>query len=105
MQNQEEEEKNLDTTLLLEPNNEEAIYMLINIQLDRSNFEKANTLMNRFGVIYKDEKFAREIQHLASDVSSVERSPEDWETNEYLQKIQDFANSINKELKEKNINN
>ena len=36
-ENQEEEEKNLDTTLLLEPNNEEAIYMLINIQLDRSN--------------------------------------------------------------------
>ena len=47
-ENQEEEEKNLDTTLLLEPNNEEAIYMLINIQLDRSNFEKANTLMKRF---------------------------------------------------------
>ena len=47
-ENKEEEEKNLDTTLLLEPNNEEAIYMLINIQLDRSNFEKANTLMNRF---------------------------------------------------------
>ena len=47
-ENQEEEEKNLDTTLLLEPNNEEAIYMLINIQLDRSNFEKANTLMDRF---------------------------------------------------------
>ena len=47
-ENQEEEEKNLDTTLLLEPSNEEAIYMLINIQLDRSNFEKANTLMDRF---------------------------------------------------------
>ena len=46
--NQEEEEKNLDTTLLLDPENEEAIYMLINIQLDRSNFEKANTLMDRF---------------------------------------------------------
>ena len=52
-ENQEEEEKNLDTTLLLEPNNEEAIYMLINIQLDRSNFEKANTLMNRFTSVCK----------------------------------------------------
>ena len=51
-ENQEEEEKNLDTTLLLEPNNEEAIYMLINIQLDRSNFEKANTLMNRLSLIH-----------------------------------------------------
>ena len=52
-ENQEEEEKNLDTTLLLDPNNEEAIYMLINIQLDRSNFEKANTLMNRFKSVCK----------------------------------------------------
>ena len=51
--NQEEEEKNLDTTLLLDPENEEAIYMLINIQLDRSNFEKANDLMNRFSNICK----------------------------------------------------
>ena len=52
-ENQEEEEKNLDTTLILEPNNEEAIYMLINIQLDRSNFEKANTLMDRFTSVCK----------------------------------------------------
>ena len=52
-ENQEEEEKNLDTTLLLEPNNEEAIYMLINIQLDRSNFEKANSLMKRLQVCAK----------------------------------------------------
>ncbi len=52
-ENQEEEKKNLDTTLLLEPDNEEAIYMLINIQLDRSNFEKANTLMDRFTSVCK----------------------------------------------------
>ncbi len=53
-ENQEEEEKNLDTTLLLEPDNEEAIYMLINIQLERSNFEKANTLMNKFSSVCKN---------------------------------------------------
>ena len=52
-ENQEEEEKNLDTALLLEPNNEEAIYMLINIQLDRSNFDKANSLVERFTSICK----------------------------------------------------
>ena len=52
-ENQEEEEKNLDTALLLEPNNEEAIYMLINIQLDRSNFDKVNILMNRFSNVCK----------------------------------------------------
>ena len=52
-ENQEEEEKNLDTALLLEPNNEEAIYMLINIQLNRSNFDKVNILMNRFSNVCK----------------------------------------------------
>ena len=51
--NKEEEEKNLDTTLLLEPDNEEAIYMLINIQLNRSNFDKVNILMNRFSNVCK----------------------------------------------------
>tara|TARA_B100002051_G_C16407998_1_gene473186 strand:+ start:36 stop:479 length:444 start_codon:yes stop_codon:yes gene_type:complete len=52
-ENQTEEEKNLDTTLLLQPDNEEAIYMLFNIQIDRSNFEKANTLMSRFSSVCK----------------------------------------------------
>ena len=52
-ENKEEEEKNLDTTLLLQPDNEEAIYMLINIQLDKSNFEKANSLMNKFSSVCK----------------------------------------------------
>ena len=52
-ENQEEEEKNLDTTLLLQPDNEEAIYLLINIQIDRSNFEKANILMKRFSSVCK----------------------------------------------------
>ena len=52
-ENQEEEEKNLDTALLLQPDNEEAIYLLINIQIDRSNFEKANILMKRFSSVCK----------------------------------------------------
>ncbi len=36
--NETEELKNLKTTLLLEPDNEEAMYMLINIELEKSNF-------------------------------------------------------------------
>ena len=31
----------------------EAIYLLINIQIDRSNFEKVNTLMKRFSSVCK----------------------------------------------------
>ena len=73
-ENQEEEEKNLDTTLLLEPNNEEAIYMLINIQLDRSNFEKANTLMNRFISVCK--KMCNKKTELSKSLQDLEANDE-----------------------------
>ena len=43
-----EEEKNINTTLLLEPRNEEAMYLLIDIELNRSNFSKAEELKNDF---------------------------------------------------------
>ena len=42
------EEKNLNTTLLLDPQNEEAIYLLIDIELKRSNFSKAKELNSNF---------------------------------------------------------
>ena len=42
--NQREEEKNLNTTLLLEPDNEEAMHMLINIELKKSNYSKVKEL-------------------------------------------------------------
>mgnify|MGYP001358901767 FL=1 len=42
------EEKNINTTLLLEPRNEEAMYLLIEIEIDRSNFSKAEELKNDF---------------------------------------------------------
>jgi len=43
-----EEEKNINTTLLLDPRNEEAMYLLIEIEIDRSNFSKAEELNNDF---------------------------------------------------------
>ncbi len=43
-----EEEKNLNTALLLEPRNEEAMYLLIDIELNRSNFSKIEELKNDF---------------------------------------------------------
>ena len=46
--NKNETEKNLNTTLLLNPNNEEALFMLIELQLDRSNFSKAKDLNEKF---------------------------------------------------------
>ena len=50
-ENEKEEEKNLNTTLLLEPDNEEAIYMLINIELKRSNYSKVKKLKKDFEII------------------------------------------------------
>ena len=50
-ENEKEEEKNLNTTLLLEPDNEEAMYMLIDIELKRSNFSKVEELTEKFEII------------------------------------------------------
>jgi hypothetical protein len=50
-ENEKEEKKNLDTTLLLEPDNEEAMYMLINIYLKESNYLKIKELKENFSVI------------------------------------------------------
>ena len=43
-----QEEKNIKTTLLLDPKNEEAMFLLIDIELERSNFSKANELSKDF---------------------------------------------------------
>ena len=53
-ENEEEEEKNLNTTLLLEPDNEEAMHMLINIELKKSNYSKVKNLTKNFLVICKN---------------------------------------------------
>ena len=50
-ENEVEEEKNLNTTLLLESENEEALYMLINIHLKRSNYSIVKELTNDFAII------------------------------------------------------
>ena len=50
-ENEKEEFKNLKTTLLLEPNNEEAMYMLIDIELKKSNFSEVKKLTKNFEII------------------------------------------------------
>ena len=49
--NEREELKNLKTTLLLDPDNEEAMYMLISIELEKSNFFEVKNLTKKFNVI------------------------------------------------------
>ena len=52
--NEKEEEKNLNTTLLLDPNNEEATFMLMEIGIKKSNYSKVKELSQTFLKICKD---------------------------------------------------
>jgi tetratricopeptide (TPR) repeat protein len=52
-ENQIKEEYNLDTALLIEPNNEEAILMLMKIALEKSNYSKVKNLSEKFVKICK----------------------------------------------------
>ena len=47
-ENQKKEEYNLETTLLIEPDNEEAILMLMKIALKKSNYSKVKDLSQTF---------------------------------------------------------
>jgi len=49
--NKKEEQKNIDTVLLLDPKNEEANYMLMEIELKRSNYSKVKELADNFSRI------------------------------------------------------
>ncbi len=50
-ENLKEQEKNLNVTLLLDPQNEEAIYLLMDIEIERSNFDKVKKLKKDFELV------------------------------------------------------
>ena len=52
--NQKKEEKNLEATLLIEPSNEEAILMLMNIALEKSNYSQVKKLSEDFVKVCKN---------------------------------------------------
>ena len=52
-EDQRKEEYNLDTALLIEPNNEEAILMLMKIALKKSNYSKVKDLSETFVKVCK----------------------------------------------------
>ena len=65
-----EEEKNINTTLLLDPKNEEATYLLINMELERSNFSKVEELK---------KNFKRICSSLCEKISSIEDRLKEFE--------------------------
>ena len=50
-ENKKEEQKNIDTVLLLNPKNEEPNYLLTEIELKKSNYSKVNKLVENFSKI------------------------------------------------------
>ncbi len=53
-ENQRKEKYNLETALLIEPDNEEAILMLMKIALEKSNYQKVKDLSDRFVKVCKN---------------------------------------------------
>ena len=53
-EDKDKEEKNLETTLMIEPNNEEAILMSMKIALEKSNYSKVKDLSNTFTQVCKN---------------------------------------------------
>ena len=66
-----QEEKNIKTTLLLDPKNEEAMYLLIDMELERSNFSKADELSRDFKKICV--KMCSKIPSIESRLKDFER--------------------------------
>ena len=52
-EDQKKEEKNLETTLLIEPDNEEAILMSMKIALEKSNYSRVKDLSKTFSKVCK----------------------------------------------------
>ena len=69
-ENQIKEEYNLDTALLIEPNNEEAILMLMKISLEKSNYSKVKDLSKTF--IKVCEKLCDENEEIQKSLKNIE---------------------------------
>ena len=76
-QDQEKEEKNLESTLLIEPDNEEAILMSMRIALERSNYQKVKDLTKTFTKVCK--KLCSENEEILKTLKNIEpTNNESW---------------------------
>ena len=76
-ENEAEKEKNINTTLLLEPDNEEAMYMLIDIKLEKSDIKKVEELRGKFKIICKS--LCSKIDSIDDRLSNIDVKNESWE--------------------------
>ena len=69
-EDQGKEEKNLKATLLIEPDNEEALLMSMKIALERSNYSKVKDLSNTFSKVCK--KLCNENKEILDTLANIE---------------------------------
>ena len=69
-ENQKKEEYNLETTLLIEPNNEEAILMLMKIALKKSNYSQVKDLSQTFSKVC--DKLCDENNEIQKSLKNIE---------------------------------
>ena len=69
-EDQKKEEKNLEATLLIEPDNEEAILMTMKIALKKSNYSKVKDLSKTFTKVCK--KLCEENKGILETLSNIE---------------------------------
>ena len=69
-EDKQKEEKNLEATLLIEPNNEEAILMSMKIALEKSNYSKVKDLSNTFTEVCK--KLCDENKNILETLQNIE---------------------------------
>ena len=67
---QKKEERNLEAALLIEPDNEEAILMSMNVALDKSNYSKVKDLSKTFTTICK--KLCDENKSILETLANIE---------------------------------
>ena len=68
--NKKKEEKNLESTLLIDPGNEEAILMLMEIALEKTNYSKVKKLSERFTKVCKN--LCKENEQILKDLENLE---------------------------------
>ncbi len=69
-EDQEKEEKNLETTLLIDPINEEAILMSMKIALKKSNYKKVKKLSKTFSKVC--ETLCKENKSILENLDNIE---------------------------------
>ena len=69
-ENEKEEIKNLNTTLLLDPKNEEAMHLLINYELKKSNYSKVKELKENFSIICKN--LCKKLENIEKSLADIE---------------------------------